>query len=91
MEEAVILTRLMAGENALPFGSGRPPSSILIEVPNDISEIAANLPSAAAEWQASIRQHFQWALKSGYTVTGLQRDSVTSRSFYTLKLDGNSE
>jgi predicted GNAT superfamily acetyltransferase len=45
--------------------------------------MAASVPRAAA-WHANVRAHLQWAFAHGYSVTGLHRDAVTSRSFYVL-------
>ncbi|MDB4916673.1 MAG: hypothetical protein JWM95_4317 [Gemmatimonadetes bacterium] len=62
-----------------------PPAALWIEIPGDIRQVIEQAPSAAAEWRSIVRAHFQWALPLGYEVKGLQRDSVTSRSFYLLQ------
>lgn len=74
------------GDVQLATESERPPA-VLIEIPTDIQAIIARSPVDAAGWRTSVRHHFEWALGSGYTVTGLHRDPATSRSFYTLELD----
>ena len=61
------------------------PSVLRIEVPADFRQVLARSPALAREWHAAVRRHFIWALDSGYTVTGLHRDPVSSRSFYTLQ------
>lgn len=63
----------------------RPPA-VWIEVPTDMQQLVASSPAAAAAWHASVRTHFEWALRSGYAVAGLHRDPVASRSFYVLTL-----
>jgi predicted GNAT superfamily acetyltransferase len=61
------------------------PSVLRIEVPADFRQLLAQSPARAASWHAAVRRHFTWALAAGYTVTGLQRDPLSSRSFYTLQ------
>jgi predicted GNAT superfamily acetyltransferase len=68
-------------------GGAQLPRAIWIEVPTDFNEVLAASPSSAAVWQSAIRRNFQWALRNRYAVTGLHRDPVTSRSFYTLELE----
>jgi predicted GNAT superfamily acetyltransferase len=74
------------GDVALDTSSKLPPV-VLIEIPTDIQLIIERSPAEAAGWRAAVRHHFEWALGGGYTVTGLHRDPVTSRSFYTLELE----
>jgi predicted GNAT superfamily acetyltransferase len=61
------------------------PAAVWIEVPSDFPQLLAQSPRAAKAWHEAVRTHFLWALDSGYTVTGLHRDSVTSRSFYVAE------
>ncbi|MEP7001240.1 MAG: hypothetical protein ABI969_12225, partial [bacterium] len=65
--------------------SSSPPSVFGIEVPSDVQQVIARSPGAAAHWRESVRKYFQWGLARGYEVTGIQRDPVTSRSFYILE------
>ena len=61
------------------------PTVLRIEVPTDFRQVLGRSPTTAREWHAALRRHFAWALDSGYTVTGLHRDPLSSRSFYTLQ------
>jgi len=81
-----LLTRATQAGDIIAAGNGEYPPTVSIEVPTDIEQVIAESPPTAAEWHASIRRHFRWALGSGYTVTGLRRDPIASRSFYTLEL-----
>ena len=64
--------------------SGRPPR-LRIEVPSDFDALLARAPAEARTWHAATREHFQWALGSGYSVIGLRRDPAAARSFYLLE------
>ena len=64
-----------------------PPPALWIEIPSDIHQVIEHAPATAVAWRESVREHFQWALARGYKVTGLQRDPVTSRAFYLLRLE----
>jgi predicted GNAT superfamily acetyltransferase len=59
---------------------------VLIEIPTDLAAVIAHSPDAAATWRVATRDHFQWALRQGYDVTALHRDSVTGRAFYVLRV-----
>src|SRR5258705_339412 len=59
-------------------------TSLRIEVPTDFRQLLARSPTRATAWHAALRRHFLWALDAGYVVTGLHRDPLSSRSFYTL-------
>jgi predicted GNAT superfamily acetyltransferase len=83
----LILTETTPSPDALFPGVSQLPNAIWIEVPTDFDQVRAASASTAALWQAAIRRHFQWALRNRYAVTGLHRDPVTSRSFYTLDLE----
>jgi chorismate synthase len=84
---APVLTRYaQPGDVSLDSSSKLPPV-VLIEIPADIQLIIERSPAEAAGWRATVRHQFEWALGNGYTVTGLHRDPVTSRSFYTLELE----
>jgi predicted GNAT superfamily acetyltransferase len=73
------------GDALLSDSSGRP-AAVWIEIPADIQQIVARSSAEADSWRFAVRDHFEWALGNGYDVTGLHRDPVTSRSFYTLEL-----
>ena len=68
----------------LLVNDGDVPPSLRIEIPTDIRQVIDQSPANAAAWRHSVREYFQWALGEGYEVTGLYRDSVTSRAFYSL-------
>jgi predicted GNAT superfamily acetyltransferase len=67
------------------FPGAQLPREICVEIPTDFDQVLAASPAAAAVWHSAVRRHFQWALRNSYIVTGLHRDPVTSRSFYTLQ------
>lgn len=95
--------RAVAGSNTLTLTETTPspevlfpgvaqlPIAIWIEVPTDFERVRAISPATAALWHSAIRRHFQWALRNGYAVTGLHRDPVTSRSFYTLDRESTAK
>ncbi len=84
---APILTTAVSGDNQeLPHASSLPPA-IWIEVPSDIATVMKDSPKLALVWRLAVRLHFEWALGSGYVVTGLHRDGASSRTFYVLQLD----
>lgn len=62
----------------------RLPARIRLEVPTDFQGMMAQSPARAAEWHAAVRTQLLWAIGGGYAVAGLQRDAVSSRSFYVL-------
>lgn len=72
------------GDVVVDIARDRPPV-LRIEVPTDFRQVLGRSPATAREWHAAVRRHFTWALDGGYTVTGLHRDPVSSRSFYTLQ------
>jgi chorismate synthase len=65
----------------------RLPARIRLEVPTDFQTLMTQSPARAAEWHAAFRTQLMWALENGYAVAGLQRDAVSSRSFYVLTLE----
>jgi predicted GNAT superfamily acetyltransferase len=73
-----------AGDEVVDTNRDRP-DALRIEVPADFRLLLSRSPALATAWHAALRRHFTWALASGYTVTGLQRDAVASRCFYTLE------
>lgn len=72
------------GDDVLRRGS-RETAALRIEVPTDFRQLIARSPAIAIAWHTALREHFLWALGAGYVVTGLHRDPLTSRSFYTLQ------
>ena len=79
----VLTPEPQSGDQLFDAGTTRPPT-VWIEVPTDIQQVIEQSRATAAAWRAALRTHFEWALRSGYAVTGLHRDPVTSRSFYAL-------
>ena len=71
-----------AGDILAHIESTERPPVLRIEVPADIQRIT--IPAIIARWHAALRTHFEWALRNGYTVSGLHRDPVSDRSFYVL-------
>lgn len=80
----LILTDTTPSPDVL-FQGAELPREICVEIPADFDQVLAASPAAAGVWHSAIRRHFQWALRNSYTVTGLYRDPVTSRSLYTLR------
>jgi len=60
------------------------PETALIEIPPDILEVLARSPGTAQTWRLAVRDHFQWALAHGYTVTSVYRDAAANRSFFVV-------
>ncbi|MEO8621426.1 MAG: hypothetical protein ABI625_10195 [bacterium] len=79
-----VLTPAMQDDDVAPDRAA-PPDELWIEIPNDIRQVIERTPAAAVAWRESVREHFLWALAHGYEVKGLQREPVTSRSFYLLR------
>jgi len=84
--DALILSDTTPPPEVLFPGVARLPRAISIEVPTDFAQVLVASPTTAAAWHSAVRRHFQWALRNHYSVTGLHRDPLTSRSFYTLEL-----
>lgn len=80
-----ILTYAPQGDDDLLARDGIRAPSIRIEVPTDFRRLAMGSPDSATGWHTALRAHFVWALDAGYVVTGLQRDPLSSRSFYMLQ------
>ena len=72
------------GDDVLRRG-GRRADALRIEIPTDFRQLIVQSPAIAIAWHGALREHFLWALGAGYVVTGLHRDSLNSRSFYTLQ------
>jgi predicted GNAT superfamily acetyltransferase len=70
----------------LPVDASAPPPALWVEIPSEIRQVIEDTPAAVVGWRDAVREHFQWALALGYEVRGLQRDPVTSRSFYVLHM-----
>jgi predicted GNAT superfamily acetyltransferase len=62
------------------------PDRARIEIPTDFARLLLAAPTEGAEWHRAAREYFQWALESGYSITGLRRDPTSSRSFYMLEM-----
>ncbi len=82
----ILTTRGSVDDQELPDRWSLPPA-VWIEVPSDIAGMMKDSPELAAVWRLVVRRHFEWALANGYAVTGLHRDTATSRTFYVLQLD----
>jgi predicted GNAT superfamily acetyltransferase len=67
------------------------PHTLLVEIPEEFQQLAAQASDRAAAWHAATRAHVEWALLNGYAVTALHRDPVTSRTFYVLELRRGEE
>lgn len=82
---APILTHVPQRGDDLHQVGGARPTALRIEVPTDFRQLLADSPKVATAWHGTLRGHFLWALGAGYVVTGLLRDPLGSRSFYTLR------
>jgi predicted GNAT superfamily acetyltransferase len=60
------------------------PDVVLIEMPTEILEVLERSPSTAQTWRLAVRDHFRWAVKRGYSVTGVHRNAAGDRAFYVL-------
>jgi predicted GNAT superfamily acetyltransferase len=61
------------------------PPRALLEVPWDLQEVVVASASTAAQWRAATREHFQWALRNRYVVTGVHRTVAARRVFFILE------
>jgi chorismate synthase len=88
-EPLPVLTRVpQAGDTAVDLSA--PPPALWIEIPADFQQVIERAPADAVAWRETVRTHFQWALGLDYEVTGLQRDPVSSRTFYLLRRKGGA-
>ncbi len=71
--------------NDLTLAAGdQRPKIVLLEIPNDVLDVMARTPALARAWRSSVREYFQWALRSGYVTEGVHRDAKSGRCFYVL-------
>jgi predicted GNAT superfamily acetyltransferase len=82
---APVLTLAPQPGDEVLLTDGDLPARIWIEVPTDFQQVLARSHATAAAWHEALRRNFLWALGEGYVVTGLRRDPLTSRSYYTLE------
>jgi predicted GNAT superfamily acetyltransferase len=80
-----ILTAAAREGDPLARVGGDTPPRLLLEIPSQFGQLLATAPTEARSWHAATRTHFQWALGSGYMVTGFRRAPATGRSFYLLE------
>jgi len=76
-----------AGDETMVPGD-RMPEFILIEIPPDILDVTRRSLTTARQWRLAARDHFRWALTSGYEVESVRRDTATNREFYVMALRG---
>ena len=57
-------------------------TTILVEVPWDINEIASSDAILAARWRDATRRHFHFGLANGFAVSGFVADWVALRAYY---------
>jgi predicted GNAT superfamily acetyltransferase len=72
-----------AGDDVMAPGD-RKPEAILIEIPPDILDVTRHSLPIARQWRLAARDHFRWALASGYEVESVRRDAATNREFYVM-------
>jgi predicted GNAT superfamily acetyltransferase len=60
------------------------PDVVLIEMPTEVLQVLERSPGSAHTWRLAVRDHFRWALKRGYSVTGVHRNVPSDRAFYVL-------
>lgn len=63
-----------------------PPAVLRVEIPLDIVAVRDGAAGDAAQWRASTRQAFQWALANGYTVARFVSDAARARGHYIMTL-----
>jgi len=80
----LVTAKAHAGDPVATIGGPMPPR-LRLEIPSNFSQLLAERPAEARAWHAATRDHFQWALGSGYSVIGFRRDPATGRSFYLLE------
>ena len=80
-----LLTPLARADDRLARVDGDTAARLRLEIPAEFAQLLAEAPTVARTWHAATREHFQWALGSGYVVTGLRRDPSTGRFFYLLE------
>ena len=77
-----------AGRAVAPASSrsvgAAPPAIVRIEIPLDIVQVRDASPGDAAQWRASTRAAFQWALANRYTVRRFVSDLPGARGYYVL-------
>jgi predicted GNAT superfamily acetyltransferase len=83
-----VLTPRPRGGDVVVDVAAAPPPAALIEIPEDMGQVATRSPDEMAEWRAATRAHFQWALGHGYAITALRRDAAAGRAFYVLRDPG---
>ena len=83
--DAPLLTPAPQAGDPIIDMKGKRPDALRIEVPADFRQLLSTSPALATAWHAALRHHFTWALGAGFTVTGLHRDAVATRCFYTLE------
>ena len=71
-------------QDELPAAGQNPPLA-LIEIPWDLQAVVADSAQVASEWRSATRRYFQWALASGYRVTGVRRDADARRVFFVIE------
>ena len=74
----------MAPAAGLAISSATLPNVVRIEIPMDIVAVRDSSPADAAQWRASTRQAFQWALFNHYTVARFVSDVTAGRGYYLL-------
>jgi predicted GNAT superfamily acetyltransferase len=82
--ETPVLTAFPQPGDAAPAAGDRLPRMALIEIPTNVLAVLAESPATARTWRQSVRDHLQWALSRGYTVTGVYADPESDRSFYVV-------
>jgi predicted GNAT superfamily acetyltransferase len=89
LERLPVLTPALQDDDvAVDFAA--PPPELWIEIPADFALVMEKAPTDAVAWRETVRANFQWALGLDYEVIGLQRDAVSSRSFYLLRRKGGA-
>ena len=83
------------GREAALLGSkasgAAPPATVRIEIPLDIVQVRDAAPEDAAQWRASTRTAFQWALANRYAVRRFVSAPERERGYYVLaRLTGAS-
>ena len=59
---------------------------VLAVMPTEVLDVLEQAPGSAQTWRLAVRDHFRWALKRGYAVSGVHRNTTADRTFYILSL-----
>lgn len=83
-ERAPVLTAFPRLRDVTMPAGERTPETALIEIPADVLEVMGRSRAIARTWRQTVREHFQWALSRGYTISGVETNATDGRFFYVV-------